>query len=99
MSKNSKAVFFALNSLTFMSSLLSDLDALFFFFCNDLPALFGIPFDLPEHAGENAHVFGFQTVAAEDAAEGEQHMLGIVRIEKADLEQRSTHNVKEPFDI
>ena len=71
----------------------------FFFFLYDSPTSLRIPLNLAKQAGQNSHVRLFQTAAAEDAPEGEKHMLGIFRVQKTDLQKRSSHPIKQALDL
>src|ERR1051326_9474058 len=78
---------------------LSDLQTLAFFLRGDFPAFVRIPVDLTKEADQNTHILLLQAAAAEDAAEGEEDVLGILGIEIADLEQRCFHLVEQTLDI
>src|ERR1051326_822097 len=78
---------------------LSDLQTLAFFLRGDFPAFVRIPVDLTKEADQNTHILLLESAAAEDAAEGEEDVLGILGIEIADLEQRCFHLVEQTLDI
>src|ERR1051326_4948160 len=78
---------------------LSDLQTLAVFLRGDFPAFVRIPVDLTKEADQNTHILLLQSTAAEDAAEGEEDVLGILRIEIADLEEGCFHLVEQTLDI
>src|ERR1051325_11606122 len=66
---------------------LSDLQTLAFFLRGDFPAFVRIPVDLTKEADQNTHILLLQATAAQDAAEGEEDVRAILRIERADREE------------
>ncbi len=59
--------------------------ACFLFSSTTFQPCFGVPFDLPKHAGQDSHVSFFQSGAPENAPERKQHVLRILRVKKTDF--------------